>query len=240
MLFLLFLFLCTQCTLIQSKRQLPTGNIIIAYVDNCDDSGAQALAEARAGVNVLIWSFISNLDNNQVHFDLDSNCIAQVAKTLREEHLPTTHLVSIGGWDAPHPNTTTAGEEWWTVIKQWNRDIISKPALNFSGFDGIDWDLEGNDTPTSQWNMFTQKTLDLMGTLSKAAHDDGFIVTLVPPESYFDVTTSSYDRSLTHPYPEPWHPEFLYHGRNVYTFFDLIDIQLYESYSHATYYIDQV
>jgi hypothetical protein len=38
-----------------------------------------------------------------------------------------------------------------------------------------------------------------MGTLSKAAHDDGFIVTLVPPESYFDVTTSSYDRSLTHP-----------------------------------------
>ena len=88
-----------------------------------------------------------------------------------------------------------------------------------------------------------------MGTLSKAAHDDGFIVTLVPPESYFDVTTSSYDRSLTHPYPEPWHPEFLYHGRNVYTYllakysleiFDLIDIQLYESYSHATYYIDQV
>ena len=115
MLYLLFLFLCTQCILTQSKRQLPTGNIIIAYVDNCDDSGAQALAEARAGVNVLIWSFISNLDNNQVHFDLDSNCIAQVAKTLQEEHLPTTHLVSIGGWDAPHPNTTVAGEEWWTV-----------------------------------------------------------------------------------------------------------------------------
>ena len=88
-----------------------------------------------------------------------------------------------------------------------------------------------------------------MGEMSVAAHKDGFLVTLVPPESYLDASTSDYDRSLTHSYPEPWHPEFKYHGHNVYAYllakyklatFDLIDIQLYETYSHATYFIDQV
>ena len=74
-------------------------------------------------------------------------------------------------------------------------------------------------------------------------------MTLVPPESYLDASTSDYDKSLTHSYPEPWHPEFKYHGRNVYAYllakydldtFDLVDIQLYESFSHATYWIDEV
>ena len=105
------------------------------------------------------------------------------------------------------------------------------------------------NTSHTQWNTFTQACLDVMGEMSVAAHKDGFLVTLVPPESYLDASTSDYDRSLTHSYPEPWHPEFKYHGHNVYAYllakyklatFDLIDIQLYESYSHATYFIDQL
>jgi len=212
-------------------------------------------AEARSGVNVLIWSFISHLTVNTttgqptINFSLDPECIAKVAKKLKSEGLTTTHLVSIGGWNAPHPNTTINGGEWWSVWKEWNRNVVSRPSLNFSGFDGIDWDIEGNNYQASQWNMFSQECLDVMGEMSKAAHQDGFLVTLVPPESYFDVTTSDYDRSLVHAYPEPWHPEFKYHGHNVYTYliakytleiFDLVDIQLYESYSHATYYINQL
>jgi hypothetical protein len=175
-----------------------------------------------------------------------------VSKTLQNEGLKTTHLVSIGGWNAPHPNTTLTGGEWWSVFKEWNRDVMSRPfaaQYNFSGFDGIDWDLEGNNDVDSQWNVFSQECLDLMGSMSSSAHDDGYIVTLVPPESYMDVTTSKYDRSLLHSYPEPWHPEFKYHGHNVYAYllgkytvkiFDLVDIQLYETFSHATYYINQV
>ena len=59
-------------------------------------------------------------------------------------------LYSIGGWGAPHPSTLLSGGEWWNVFKTWNRDFISRPSLNFSGFDGIDWDLEGNNELTSQ------------------------------------------------------------------------------------------
>jgi hypothetical protein len=252
-LFLLPLLLLQAASPLLAKRTLPTGNLIVAYVDNCNNNGQEALSEARAGVNVLIWSFISDLaiDNNgkpQIHFDLDPDCIAQVAQTLREERLQTTHLVSIGGWNAPHPNTTLTGGEWWNLWTTWNRDFIARPRINFSGFDGIDWDLEGNNAVASEWNHFTQPCLDLMGTMSATAHQEGFLVTLVPPESYFDVMTSDYDRALNHSYPEPWHPEFQYHGHNVYTYllakytldiFDLVDIQLYESYSHATYYINQ-
>lgn len=61
----------------------------------------------------------------------------------------------------------------------------------------------------------------------------------VPPESYLDPTTSAFDLSLLHAYPE-WHPEFKYHGHNCYAAllakwgttkdghrtFDLVDIQL--------------
>lgn len=88
-------------------------------------------------------------------------------------------------------------------------------------------------------------------------------MSLVPPESYLDPTTSLYDRSLLHAYPE-WQPNFTYHGHNAYALmvskygnttvttastaddaaaaaptvvptFDFVSIQLYESWSHADY-----
>lgn len=85
---------------------------------------------------------------------------------------------------------------------------------------------------------------------------DGYIVSIVPPESYLDPTTSLYDGSLLHSYPE-WEPivEFNYHGRNGYASFlakfgttvienglevdtyDMVMIGLYETYSHADYNI---
>ena len=40
--------------------------------------------------------------------------------------------------------------------------------------------------------------------MSAAAKQDGFLVTLVPPESYMDASTDAYDRSLRHRYPENW------------------------------------
>lgn len=88
-------------------------------------------------------------------------------------------------------------------------------------------------------------------------HDlQGYFVSLVPPESYLDVTTSQFSRSLLFNYPNEY-PSFYYHGHNAYAYwlarygstnvtaadgsasvvptYDWISIQLYESYSHALY-----
>ena len=55
----------------------------------------------------------------------------------------------------------------------------------------------------------------VVGIFSQEAKRDGYLVSLVPPESYLDVTTSGFDRWLNHSYPE-WHHDFVYHGRNIY------------------------
>ena len=81
--------------------------------------------------------------------------------------------------------------------------------------------------------MFTPECLTLVGEMSVAAKADGFIVSLVPPQSYFDVSTSRFSRSLTLAYSD-WHPEFHYRGANSYSYlvakygeptFDFVDIR---------------
>jgi hypothetical protein len=175
---------------------------------------------------------------------------------------------------APHPDTSFSGAEWATAWDAWNRGLAAThAALGFLGFDGIDWDLEGNDDQTSPFNAFTPACVELVGTMSQAMKAAGYIVTMVPPESYFDPSTSAVDLDLRHAYPE-WHQEFLYHGHNAYALilakygnwtdagagsdggpdgpgassdggggrwqtFDFVDIQIYESWSHAAFAIDQ-
>ena len=121
----------------------------------------------------------------------------------------------------------------------------------FYGFDGIDWDIEGNDDFSSPYNHVTVEFLDLMGRFSQLAKEMGnYIVSMVPAgtmscykvartssplspylwpllpwlsESYLDPTRSHYDRSLLHQYEEwiPTVPGFHYHGMNTYAY--LID-----------------
>ncbi len=234
-------------------RALPAGPLLLAYADRgCTDDGAEVLAEARAGVNVVVW-FAVNLGATadgatpRVEYGINSTCVALVAKTLRDEGLKTAHLISIGGWDAPHPNTNWNGSAWWDAWRTWNAgDGVSRPALGWYGFDGFDWDLEGNDTPSSPWNHFTVACMDLVGEMSQAAKRAGYVVTMVPPESYLDPTEQRFDLSLRHAYDDGWQPDFLYHGRNCYAYllakfgeetFDLIDVQLYESWAHADFAI---
>lgn len=162
--------------------------------------------------------------------------------------LPTVHLISIGGWNAPHPDTTNSAEAVYANWIEWNNGL----------FDGFDWDVEGNDDISSPYNHFTPECLDLMGKMSQLAKADGYIVSMAPAESYFDPTTSQFDHFLTHNYPE-WEtlqPNFHYHGHNTYSYllyaygttivstdpaiisvatFDFVSIQLYESYTHAVY-----
>ena len=98
----------------------------------------------------------------------------------------------------------------------------------------------------------------MIGEFSMLAKRDGYFVAMAPAESYLDPSTSAFDRSLLHTYPE-WkelQPDFAYRGHNTYAYlvskygttklsdasvintFDLVTVQLYEGYSHAFYHIE--
>eukprot|EP00039_Didymoeca_costata_P021634 m.345026 g.345026 ORF g.345026 m.345026 type:complete len:382 (+) comp25680_c0_seq1:131-1276(+) len=243
----------------RSPRHLPKGPLIVGYAPgSCDENQHQIIEEAEKGVNVIIW-FATILIRNattglpQIQGGPNNHtCVAAVAQELRRRQLPTAHMISIGGWDAPHPNTSFTGKEWFKAWEKWNLEEISNPSLAFPGYDGIDWDLEGNDNQESQWNVFTVECMELVGTMSQAAKSNGYLVSLVPPQSYTDYTTSKFDLSLRHSY-ENWHPDFPYRGMNAYAIwlsdkygktpegiptFDFVDIQLYESWSRASFAID--
>jgi chitinase len=173
-------------------------------------------------------------------------------------------MIAVGGWNSPHPSTSNSAEEVYLNWKKWNTETIVRPDLGFYGFDGIDWDLEGNDDLSNPNNVFTMKCLDLIGKFSQMAKIDGFLVSVAPCESYIDPTQLNFDRYVNHTYPE-WDilvPNFYYHGHNTYTYildkygranpsstaadatalsevdtFDWISMQLYEGYSHAEYNI---
>ena len=225
-----------------APRALPRA-VIGGYSSwgHCGDDIVQA---ASRGVNVVYW-FAINLAPSPTGLDLE--CIANVSATLRALSLPTTHLVSVGGWDAPHPSGYPNASAMYLEWKAWNENVVARPGLE-GGFDGVDWDLEGADNASAPSNTMTPESLDLVGGFSQLAKADGYLVTLVPCESYLDPTTSKFDSSLLWAYPE-WHPEFKYHGHNGYAYllsrygttpggaqtFDAVTIQLYESYAHASF-----
>ena len=183
-----------------TTHSLPAGNLIVGYAPTCDED--QIVQAAQNGVNVVIWFSVNLAAGPEIQNSLNFTCIARVAHALSESGLPTAHLISIGGWDAPHPDTSLTGAEWFAVWEKWNAAAIaSVPAeLAWGGFDGIDWDLEGNDSPSSPWNYFTVACIDLVGTMSQAAKAAGYVVSLVPPQSYWDVTSGTFDLSLLHSY----------------------------------------
>lgn len=285
-------------------RKLPDGPLIVTYAPGCD---GRVVQRAKEGVNVIIW-FASNLIaaptsdaqgeegkaggfKPEIQMSLNTTCIMDVQAQLRaQQHKdpafgPTTHLLSIGGWNAPHPDTRFSGDQYWEAWKA--KFALSKFVQETGGvhqdeetpawpylFDGIDWDLEGNDTPASPYNEFTPAVFQVVADMSAAAKKDGFLVSIVPPESYFDVLNSGFDLSLRHApnhrqLPKQytstqaaaalppilsekprWHPEFLYQGSNAYTYLffkhgfadivDIIDVQLYETYSMPAYFTKYV
>jgi hypothetical protein len=235
-----------------SPRALPRA--VVGGYSSWGHCGDDIVRACEQGVNVVYW-FAINLAPSPTGLDLD--CIANVSATLRALSLPTTHMVSVGGWDAPHPTGYANASAMYSEWKAWNEHVVARPGLE-TGFDGVDWDLEGADNVSSPTNSMTPQTLDLVGGFSQLAKADGYLVTLVPCESYLDPTTSRFDGSLLWAYPE-WHPEFKYHGHNAYAYllsrygttvaarepsalstssvqtFDAVTIQLYESFAHASF-----
>ena len=218
-----------------TNRTIPD-KVILGYTNGACDGALTSTV--RDGVNVLMWSFINLGPGLAITERLDATCIGRTVVALKAAELPTLHIVSIGGWDAPHPDTAAGdGAAWFAAWEKWNKAIPGFPQ----GFDGFDWDLEGNDDPKSPYNTFTKASLELVGTMSQAAKKAGYLVTMAPPQSYFDVTTARFDLSLCNNDPH-YHPDFAYFGHNVYAYlvakygvdtFDLISVQLYESWSKA-------
>jgi len=53
------------------------------------------------------------------------------------------HIISIGGWNSPHPDTSVSAEEAYDHWNNWNKNIVARPDKGFYGFHGFDWDIEG-------------------------------------------------------------------------------------------------
>jgi chitinase len=236
-----------QSSLGQQGSSLLPDNLVVGYAswNECDDKIITAVEE---GVNVVIW-FAINLAVNEssglpvITGGPDLQCVQHVKSLLQERNLPTTHLISIGGWDAPHPDTTNPTPLVFAAWVAWSNGL----------FDGFDWDIEGNDELDNPNNIITYACMELMGEMSQLGKQAGYVVSMAPAESYMDPTTSAFDEELLHSYPE-WEelqPNFHYHGLNPYAYiyqkygvlagggntFDFVSIQLYEGYSHALYNI---
>ena len=256
----LLLLLLTVCVKGMTQRRttppLPS-KVVVGYGNwgQCDEKMVNAVKE---GVNVIIW-FSINLVRNpltglpQVQGGPDLSCVAERIREIRQLHNgeQVVNLLSIGGWNSPHPDTHNTPEDIFAELDRWNLE-------NGSLFDGFDWDIEGNDDISSPYNTFTASCLDAMGTISQCAKRKGYIFAMAPAESYLDPHCDLFDRSLQHAYPE-WlelQPNFKYHGHNAYAYilhkygktsltsgeeidtFDFVMVQLYEGYSHALYNMD--
>ena len=256
----LLVCLATGVSLEHSKRVLPE-KLLVAYPGH-SKCGPLVQEAIDRGVNVIAWSFgkllLDDSGEPYVVVGPDVDCVLGIANN----NTNVVQLLSLGGWDTPHPNTTCDGARYYGAWKDWNESIQRADGTPL--FDGFDWDLEGNDDTASPDNGFTVDVLDIMGVMSQLAKRDGYFVALAPAESYLDprapVTEPSFNRSLLLTYPS-WerqfkedlganytYPFFAYHGRNSWAFllaaygglgpgrtFDFASIQVYESYSHIGY-----
>jgi len=235
-----------------SGRSLPTGSIIQAYVDIVLPTTAasnQVFAACQNRVNVLTWSFIElSVSKNKAAITTHSQNggtvsfpnIATLANRLKTANLSTTHLVSIGGWGITHPtvSTTLNGAAYYAAWKTWNNGLNT--SYGFS-FDGIDWDYEGENTVSGPNNVININLQDMMGNMSTLAKADGYVVTIVPAQSYLDYEQSNFSILLNH--SDSWAPTFLYHGWNAYAYLwqkynasiDAVLLQVYEGWSRAGY-----
>ena len=162
------------------RATLPE-KLIVGYASwgECDP---KIVSSAQEGVNVIIW-FALNLISSGEEGGLqkakfvggpDLNCVADIQKQLDDLGLgeETVHLISVGGWDAPHLNTDYSPSQVYAAFEEYDR-------MNL--FDGVDWDLEGNDDLESESNIFTIECLNLMGDFSTLLHDNGYFVSMAPP-----------------------------------------------------------
>ena len=154
-----------QKTIPELPKKLKIG---YANWGECDEKIYEAVLN---GLNVIIWFSVdmtANEDNSKPIFKRGPNYgdVSKMVKRFKDNNLPVINLLSIGGWNSPHPNTKFTAEEYFKEWIEFNKRI-SKPEFDFYGFDGIDWDIEGNSDINSSINYFSYKELDIMGQFSQ-------------------------------------------------------------------------
>jgi len=220
-----------------ATKSLPDRSLLMAYQDMNMCNFTQTMAAVDEGVNVVIWLAINLEFHNGPIITGGPNftCVKEVRHAIETRGLDVTHLISIGGPGAAHPDDAINGTEWASVWHTWNTQL-PRP------FDGFDWQIQGNSSDAnSQTNTFSADVLNIVVDMSTVSHEDGYIVTMSPPQSYLDHTSGDFKLSLLNSYSD-WHPEFTYRGRNAYAYllamappgtFDVVAVQLYESWSKA-------
>lgn len=91
-------------------KALPE-KLIVGYCNwnQCDESIIKAVVD---GVNVVIWFSINLVDGPNVQNGPDMDCVASIVERLHDMQFDdVVHLISIGGWNSPHPSTTSKAEE---------------------------------------------------------------------------------------------------------------------------------
>ena len=252
--FFIFIFFNDILT-IKTKKiiELPKYlKIGYTFFGECDDKIFEAV---QNGLNIIIWSqidFTSNEDNTKPFFNgtLDYRCVAKMIKKFRDNNYFVINLLSVGGYGCPHINVDFTVYEYFEEWLKFN-EKISSTENHFFGFDGIDWDIEGNNEIESPYNNFTYKELDIIGKFSQLLKKEGYIVSMTPRESYLDPSTNEFSLSLINYSNSEWENIFgdiSYQGRNIYSYliakysmntFDFISIQLYEDYSLSLYKFDK-
>lgn len=99
----------------------------------------------------------------------DLSCVKQKIQTIASLNLDCIHLISIGGWNSPHPSTQHSVQDMYNEFVRWNDGL----------FDGFDYDLEGNDDFDNVYNTFTCKAMEFLGEFAQMGKRDGFIVSMV-------------------------------------------------------------
>jgi len=241
--------------------------ILVGYTTNkCNElkEMSKVTTAIEEGLNVLIWGFAHFVDDSSkgsrnnntcdlgsTNLRVESNINIENLKLYKKKldsmgYTDVIHLVAFGGWNGPHLPSGISGKQLFEAWQVFNtQNLLEEETVLW---DGIDWDLEGNDDIESPRNEFTKECLDQMGEFSFLLKKDGYIVSMAPPESYLDISSVKFSRFVNLTYPEPWHDEFQYHGWNVYAYIlakwndciDLIFLQFYESYSHAAYQINML
>lgn len=153
-------------------RPLPS-RVLMGYADTNNLDAVYRVVQY--GTNILSWKFanfvrvddspetaLTSSPHVRLETDLDINALRLFIlelDTMGYGHV--VHLMSVGGWNAPHLDPLLTAEDWYDAFLTTLGDL----------FHGIDWDLEGNDLMDSPYNIFTMDCLDKMGEISHLAHD---------------------------------------------------------------------
>ena len=126
--------------------------LIVTYVYSCagPSDTAKVVSGVQNGVNVVIWFAVDlsadstgapAIGHDQAQTKIQNfTCVAETVAQLETLSLPTVNMVSIGGWNAPHPDTRWTGRQWFEVFHRWNADLqrtIGYSTAASTLFDGI-------------------------------------------------------------------------------------------------------